>query len=64
MIDLASPPTRESAGFAAGTDSRVWMNPDRGPFDITVALPGGRAYRARAAMAVMLSSTAAAIPTG
>ena len=41
MFDLTSPPTRESAGFAAGTDSRVWMDPHRRPFDTTVALPGG-----------------------
>jgi hypothetical protein len=55
-IDLTSAPTRESAGFAAGTGSRVWMNPGRAPFDVTITLPGGRAYRARAEMAVMLSS--------
>jgi hypothetical protein len=62
MFDLTSPPTRESAGLAAGTDSRVWMNSDRRPFDIAVALPGGRVYRAGAAMAVMLSSTRAGDP--
>ncbi len=55
-IDLTSAPTRESAGFAAGAGSRVWMNPGRMPFDVSVALPGGRSYRARAQMAVMLSS--------
>ena len=38
------------------------MNPARGPFDVTVALPGGRVYRARAEMAVMLSSTRAGDP--
>jgi hypothetical protein len=27
VIDLASAPTRESAGLAAGTASRVWVNP-------------------------------------
>ena len=57
MIDLASAPTRESAGFAAGTGSRVWVSPGRAPFDVTVTLPGGRAYHARAELAVMLSST-------
>jgi hypothetical protein len=61
-IDLASAPTRESAGFAAGTGSRVWMNPRRTPFDVTIALPGGRVYRARAEMAVMLSSAPAGDP--
>ena len=61
-IDLTSPPTRESAGFATGTDSRIWMNPNRRPFDVAVALPGGRVYRAWAEMAVMLSSTRAGDP--
>lgn len=56
-IDLTSPPTRESAYLAAGADSRVWMNPNRRPFDLTVRLPGGRAYRIRAAEAVMLNSS-------
>jgi hypothetical protein len=62
VIDLASAPTRESAGLAAGTASRVWVNPGRAPFDITITLPGGRAYHARAEMAVMLSSAPAGDP--
>jgi hypothetical protein len=62
MIDLTSAPTRESAGFAAGARSRVWMNPGRAPFDVTVALPGGRAYRAQAELAVMLGSEDAGNP--
>ncbi|MEV0288518.1 hypothetical protein AB0H36_30745 [Kribbella sp. NPDC050820] len=57
-IDLTSPPTRASAGFDEGADSRVWMNPNRRPFDVRVLLPGGRVYRTSAAEAVMLSSTA------
>jgi hypothetical protein len=57
VIDLASAPTRESAGFAAGTASRVWVNSGRAPFDVTVTLPGGRAYHARAELAVILGST-------
>jgi hypothetical protein len=61
-IDLTAAPTRESAGFAPGTGSRVWMNPARAPFDVTVALPGGRVYHARAEMAVMLSSARAGDP--
>jgi hypothetical protein len=61
-IDLTSPPTRDSAGFAADADSRVWMNPNRRPFDLSVRLPGGRVYRTRAAEAVMLSSTPAGDP--
>jgi hypothetical protein len=55
-IDLTSAPTRESAGFAPGTGTLVSMNPGRTPFDLTIALPGGRVYHARAEMAVMLSS--------
>ena len=62
VIDLASAPTRESAGFAAGTGSRVWVNPGRVPFDVTITLPGGRAYHARAEMAVMLGSAPAGNP--
>ena len=62
VIDLTSAPTRESAGFAAGTGSRVWANPGRAPFDVTITLPGGRAYHARAEMAVMLGSTPAGDP--
>jgi hypothetical protein len=62
VIDLASTPTRESAGFAVGTGSRVWVNPGRAPFDVTITLPGGRAYHARAEMAVMLGSTPAGDP--
>jgi hypothetical protein len=62
VIDLAGTPTRESAGFAAGTSSRVWMNPGRAPFDVTITLPGGRAYQARAEMAVMLGSARSGDP--
>jgi hypothetical protein len=62
VIDLTSAPTRESAGFAAGTGSRVWANPGRTPFDVTITLSGGRAYHARAEMAVMLGSTPAGDP--
>ena len=62
VIDLAGAPTRESAGFAAGAGSRVWVNPGRAPFDVTVTLPFGRAYRARAEMAVMLASAPAGDP--
>jgi hypothetical protein len=62
VIDLTSPPTRESAGFAAGAGSRVWMDARRAPVDVTVALPGGRGYTARADMAVMLSSAPAGDP--
>src|SRR4029450_6684374 len=62
VLDLSGPPTRESVGFLAGSDSRVWMNPNRRPFDVAVALPGGRSYRARTELAVMLSATRAGDP--
>jgi hypothetical protein len=55
VIDLTRPPTRESARFAAGTSSRIWMNSRQEPVDVSVNLPGGRVYHARAAMAAMLS---------
>jgi hypothetical protein len=38
------------------------MNRARAPFDLTIALPGGRVYHARAEMAVMLSSARAGDP--
>jgi hypothetical protein len=62
VLDLSGPPTRQTAGFPEGTDSRIWMNANRRPFDVAVALPGGRVYRARAELAVMLSSTRAGEP--
>jgi len=55
MIDLTRPPTRESAGFAVGASSRIWMNPGRRPVEVAVNLPGGRVYHAGAVMAAMLS---------
>ena len=60
MIDLTSPPTRESAGYARNADSRIWINRHRRLFDVEVTLPGGRVYHARAETAVMVSS----VPTG
>jgi hypothetical protein len=61
-IDLTSAPTRESAGFVPGPGNLVSMSPSRTPFDLTIALPGGRAFHARAEMAVMLSSARAGDP--
>jgi hypothetical protein len=56
-IRLMSAPTRQSAGFAEGSDSRIWTNRDRRrPFEVTVELPARRAFSARAEMAVMISS--------
>jgi hypothetical protein len=56
-IDLTSPPVRDSPNLAADTDSRVWMKANQQPFDLAVALPGARAYRAQAEKAVLISST-------
>jgi len=54
IIDLTRPPTRESAGFADGASSRIWMKPGP-PVELAVNLPSGRVYHAGAAMAAMLS---------
>ena len=61
-IDLTTPPTRVEAGFDADAESRVWMNPNRRPFDISVLLPDGRVFRTQAAEAIMLSASPAANP--
>jgi hypothetical protein len=55
VIDLTRPPTRESAGFAAGVSSRIWENPGHRPVEVAVSLPSGRVYHAGAVMAAMLS---------
>lgn len=56
VIDLSRPPTRASAGIVSGSASRIWMNADHRPVELTVALPDRRRYQARAELAVMLSS--------
>ena len=61
MIDLASAPTR-SRPASPPAPAAVWANPGRVPFDVTITLPGGRAYHARAEMAVMLGSAPAGNP--
>jgi hypothetical protein len=52
-IDLAAPPARHPADYVGG-HKRVWMNPGRRPFDLTVRLPDGQVFRARPEFAVML----------
>src|SRR5262249_20577313 len=42
VTDLTRPPTRESAGFAAGASSRIWENPGHRPVEVAVSLPSGR----------------------
>lgn len=61
-IDLTGPPTRHRAGLPEGSDTRVWKDAHRRSFDVAVALPCGRVYRAEADMAVMLCSTPAGDP--
>ena len=61
-IDLTRSPSRDSAELVDASDSRVWMNRDHRPVDVTVSLPHGRAYRARAELVVMLSSAAGEAP--
>jgi hypothetical protein len=62
MIDLRRPATRESMQFAPNRDGQVWMNNDRSPFDLTVALPSRRRYRASAEMVIAMSSTLGGAP--
>ena len=62
MIDLTRPPTRESAGFAVGASSRIWMNRGHEPVEVAVNLPGDRVYHAGAAMAAMLSPASTSDP--
>jgi hypothetical protein len=61
-IDLTSRPTNDLDSPEAGRGSRVWMNRSLEPVEVAVALPGHRVYRARALMAVMLSSTGTGNP--
>jgi hypothetical protein len=61
-IDFSNPPDRESVGVASDTASRVWMKADRQPFDVEVALPGQRVYRARAEKAALISSIRGGAP--
>jgi hypothetical protein len=57
VFGLASPPRREAATLRNDSDSRVWTDRWRRPFDVTVQLPGGRTFSAQAEKAVMLAST-------
>jgi hypothetical protein len=57
-LDLTTPPTYRPGDKS----SAVWMNHDRQPFDVAVSLPQSRAYRARAEVAVLLSSAPGANP--
>jgi hypothetical protein len=62
-IDLTAPPSRDGVGMPEATSDRVWANPHRHAFRITVLLPGGRAFRSDATLAVLLSPELDANPT-
>ncbi|HEX8160086.1 MAG TPA: hypothetical protein VF526_22115, partial [Solirubrobacteraceae bacterium] len=59
-VDLTTAPAREAT---AGSDSRIWMDALRRPLDVTVDLPAGRTFRARAEKTVMLASARGGDPT-
>jgi hypothetical protein len=60
-IDLTAPPSRDAIWMVSHT--RVWANPKRQSFQITVMLAGGRTFRSEAALAVLQSPDADADPT-
>ncbi|HEX8157789.1 MAG TPA: hypothetical protein VF526_10435, partial [Solirubrobacteraceae bacterium] len=60
VVGLTSAPTRDAAN---GSDSRIWMDPLRRPFDLTVELPAGRTFRARAEKTAMLARARGGDPT-
>jgi hypothetical protein len=60
VLGLVTPPTREAV---AGSDSRIWMDRRRRPFDVTVDLPGGRTFHAPAEKTAMLASARGGDPT-
>ena len=62
-IDLMVPPSRDAVGMADGTSERVWANPHRHPFRVTVLLRDGRTFTSEATLAVVLSSDVDANPT-
>ena len=63
VIDLTDPPSRDSVGIAAGTNSRIWMNARRQPFDLTIRLPAGRVFQVDGVeIAVILAETARGDP--
>ena len=55
-LDLRMPPTRVDAGLADASDTRIWTNPRRRPFRVSVLLPGGRVFSTDAVLAVLSSA--------
>jgi hypothetical protein len=62
-IDLTVPPSRDAVGMVEASHTRVWANPKRQPFQVTVKLAGGRAFRSEATLAVLQSPDADTNPT-
>jgi len=62
-IDLTTPPTRADAGLANGSGSRVWTNPQRRPFRVSITLPAGRTLSTEAVLAVLMSPEPDGNPT-
>jgi hypothetical protein len=62
-IDLTAPPSRDAVGMVEASHTRVWANPKRQSFQITVLLAGGRSFRSQATLAVLQSPDADADPT-
>jgi hypothetical protein len=62
-IDLTAPPSRDAVGIAEASHARVWANPKRQPFQLTVTLADGRAFRSVAALAVLQSPDPDVNPT-
>jgi hypothetical protein len=62
-IDLTAPPSRDAVAMAAASSDRIWAQPHRQPFHVTVLLPNGRVFRSETTLAVLLSPDPAANPT-
>ena len=62
-LDLKTRMARPDAGFADGADGRIWGNPGRRPFHLSVSLPGGRAFSTDAVLAVLSSPEPGGNPT-
>src|SRR5207253_2267355 len=50
-IDLTAPPPRDVFGMAEGSSDRVWANPGRRVFRVTVRLPDERLFTSDATLA-------------
>jgi hypothetical protein len=62
-IDLTAPPSRDAVAMAEASSDRIWAQPHRQPFQVTLILPGGRAFRSESTLTVLLSPDPEANPT-